>query len=199
MTLTVQFMTMLSMIAGGVYLGAALDTYRRITRFWQKKRTVVYLFESLFWLGQTVLLFYLLFKVNYGELRVYVYIACLLGFSMYQVLFKKTYGSILEFIIRIVRAIVLVIGRVGQLLLFKPLSGLIQIIIVCLLGVIQLVGTVLLFIGKVAFFPVRFLFKTFWWMTPAFVQKILHKMGSNCSIIINRCKRFLNKLYSWRR
>src|SRR5699024_11891782 len=33
-----------------------------------------------FWFIQTAVLFYILFKVNEGELRIYVFLACLLGY-----------------------------------------------------------------------------------------------------------------------
>src|SRR5699024_5518630 len=69
--------TMLTMIAGGVYLGFAFETYRRLTRGLRKNWLFLYVLELGFWFIQTAVLFYILFKVNEGELRIYVFLACL--------------------------------------------------------------------------------------------------------------------------
>src|SRR5699024_11472846 len=101
MTLNVQFLTMMSMVAGGFYLGIMLDTFRRLTRSWTSHFIVTTIVEVCFWLIQTFILFYILFLVNGDELRAYVFIACLLGFSAYQVVGKRWYMKLLERILSI--------------------------------------------------------------------------------------------------
>src|SRR5690625_2595285 len=101
MTLQVQFLTMISMIIGGFYLGMARDTFRRFSSYWSQRKFLRYFFEVSFWMIQAFLMFYILYRVNAGELRAYIFIACMLGFSIYQVVFAVLYKKILEIIIRI--------------------------------------------------------------------------------------------------
>lgn len=199
MTLSIQFMTILSMIAGGVYLGAALDTYRRFAHRIRKKKWLIYSAEILFWVGQTVILFYLLFKVNNGELRVYVYIACLLGFSMYQALFKRSFHKVLDLFIRISCAIGRFLRRLFQTVIFRPIAGLVQIAIVCILSIIQLVGTIIGFIGKICLYPLMLLLKGINRLLPQRLRKMLHKVTILCSTIGNRCKKIWTRIYNKRR
>src|SRR5690625_5859173 len=75
MTLNVQFLTMLFMVVSGFYLGIALETFRRFSPLWRHRPVLVYIFEVSFWLIQTFIIFYVLYKVNAGELRVYIFLA----------------------------------------------------------------------------------------------------------------------------
>src|SRR5690625_1289933 len=89
MTLSTQFITMLAMTSGGFYLGVVLDTFRRFASSWKNRIIFSYVMETSFWLTQVIILFYVLFRVNGGELRLYIFLACLLGFTIYQVLAAK--------------------------------------------------------------------------------------------------------------
>src|SRR5690625_7413437 len=99
MTLQVQFLTMVSMIIGGLYLGIARDTYLRFTPYWRQRIILKYVFEIAFWMIQTLLLFYILFRVNPGDLWFYVFLACLLGVSLFIVFFVSLYKKLLELMI----------------------------------------------------------------------------------------------------
>ena len=74
MTLSVQFYTIVSMILMGVWLGVAVDTYGR---FMHPNRWSILLFLSdiLFWIVQSLLVFFVLLQVNEGEIRFYIFIA----------------------------------------------------------------------------------------------------------------------------
>lgn len=179
------------MIGGGIYLGCALDTYRRLALYWRRFKSIVYSVELLFWLTQTVVLFYLLFRVNHGELRVYVFLATLLGFAIYQVVIARVYRRILESLLRIFGTIIKAVIRMTQVLLLAPIMGLVQIIIAIILFLIQLVGTSIYWILRLCFFPFRMAFKLVWHFMPVNAKKSLHKMGSICSTIYNRCSKWL--------
>src|SRR5690625_7680140 len=105
MTLDTQFLTMIFMVLGGLYLGIAKDTFRRFSPYWKNKRFINYAMEICFWLTQTYLLFYVLFRINGGELRFYVFLACLLGYDMYKALASALYKKKMESIIRVFTAI----------------------------------------------------------------------------------------------
>jgi len=100
MSLSVQFYTMLAMIAMGSFFGGTLDTYNRFLQRRKRKRWVVFVHDVLFWLCQSLLLFYVLFLVNAGEVRFYIFIALLCGFAAYQALFKNGYLKLLEWCIQ---------------------------------------------------------------------------------------------------
>ena len=102
MTLTTQFYTLVAMIGMGSFYGAALDTYNRFLKRSERKRWIVFIHDILFWVIEGLLIFYVLFLVNEGEFRFYLFLALLCGFAAYQALFKKMYQNSLELVIRIV-------------------------------------------------------------------------------------------------
>src|SRR5699024_2545129 len=116
MTLDVQFMTMIAMALCGIYLGIAQETFRRFTPHWKSNRFLAYFMEITFWLSQVMIIFYILFRVNSGELRMYVFLALLLGVSAYQVFVAAIYKRVLEMIIRIITVVYQFLKRLIQLL-----------------------------------------------------------------------------------
>lgn len=101
MSLTVQFYTMLAMVGMGSYFGAALDTYSRL--FNRSKRNVIVrgINDILFWIVQALITFYILYLVNNGEIRFYIFLALLCGFAFYQSLLKNLYNRLLEWLIQL--------------------------------------------------------------------------------------------------
>src|SRR5699024_4275880 len=145
MTLHVQFLTMTSMIAGGFYLGIVLDTFRRLTNNWNKGKFLTYAMEIGFWLCQMFILFYILFRVNSGELRFYVFIACLLGFSMYKAIAATLYLKFLEQVIRFVQVIFYYTSKVIQTLIISPIRWILQIVFLIVITTIRFIMTGLIF------------------------------------------------------
>lgn len=146
MTLDVQLLTMVSMIICGFYLGVALDTYNRFARIWKGRQLLTYLIAIIFWLLQVSIVFYVLYQVNYGELRIYVFLACLLGFAIYQVLAASLYRNFLEMMINFVRRLLEVIYNIFQAIILKPF-----------LIIVRLILSVIKFIGKVIFTVITWL------------------------------------------
>lgn len=106
MTLETQLLTMITMVLSGLYLGMALETYQRFSKWWSKNKGLSFIFEILFWVSHTCLLFYVLYNVNSGELRIYTFLACALGFTMYKLLFQEAYRYLLEFLIKLINTLV---------------------------------------------------------------------------------------------
>src|SRR5262245_25191931 len=98
MTLSTQFLSMLSMIGMGSLFGMMFDTYQRFLNRPKRNHWIVFFNDLLFWIIQALLIFYILFLVNNGELRFYIFIAILCGFAAYQSLLKGTYLKLLEII-----------------------------------------------------------------------------------------------------
>lgn len=192
MTLHVQLITMLTMIAGGVYLGFAFETYRRLTRDLRKNLLFLYVLELGFWFIQTAVLFYILFKVNEGELRIYVFLACLLGYSMYVVIFQKGYQKVLEGSIRIIKAFFRQVFAVVQTMLIQPVWALLTFLFKLLNGII-------ISIIRLLSYPFRWLLQCVKWLLPDVFLKKASQMYVICSTMVNKhlknVKKFIQK---WR-
>src|SRR5690625_6791910 len=98
MTLSTQLMTMLAMIISGIYIGIATETYNRVKRIWKTKPSLRMSLEIIYWLVQTFILYTALYYVNNGEIRFYVFLTVLCGYSIDIVLFFKLYQCLLEYI-----------------------------------------------------------------------------------------------------
>ncbi|AVM22401.1 spore cortex biosynthesis protein YabQ [Bacillus pumilus] len=129
MTLTVQFYTMLSMAAMGIWLGASLDTYKLFVNRKKTAKWHLVVHDLLFWIVQGLLFFYVLLLTNEGEFRLYIFLAVALGFSMYQALMKQVYIYVLKFVIRCVYQTVLFLKRLVMSIVFQPIRWLMTLII----------------------------------------------------------------------
>jgi len=207
MTLSTQFLTMLSMIGMGSLFGAMFDTYQRFLNRPKQKAWIVFINDILFWVIQALVIFYTLFIVNRGELRFYIFIALLCGFAAYQALLKGFYRRLLEMAIQTVIALYKFIRSMVQNLIYKPVVGLIQLLIMIILtlgrGLITLVKfifKVLLFILKIIWFPIQKTLLLFWKLLPKSikktVEKLYNKTAGNFKEIMNYIKKWRDK---WKR
>ncbi|MEB2359605.1 spore cortex biosynthesis protein YabQ [Bacillus pumilus] len=138
MTLTVQFYTMLSMVAMGIWLGASLDTYKLFVNREKTAKWLLIIHDLLFWLVQGLLFFYVLLLTNEGEFRVYIFLAVALGFSMYQALMKQLYMNILKFVVMCVYQAALILKRLVKSIVFQPIRWLITLIISAIMFLLHL-------------------------------------------------------------
>ncbi|MGM0750149.1 MAG: spore cortex biosynthesis protein YabQ [Bacillota bacterium] len=166
MTLTTQFYTMLAMAGMGGWLGASLDTYRLFVVRARTARWLLFIHDILFWAVQGLLFFYVLLNVNEGELRIYIFLAVLLGVATYQSLCKRMYIKILKFTIYLAVSVYQSIKRLVQHVLFRPVVWVCTLIIGLVMFLIQKVYRLITFlllclykIVKVLCFPIYFLLK----------------------------------------
>ncbi|MBU8658451.1 spore cortex biosynthesis protein YabQ [Bacillus pumilus] len=138
MTLTVQFYTMLSMVAMGIWLGASLDTYKLFVNREKTAKWLLIMHDLLFWLVQGLLFFYVLLLTNEGEFRVYIFLAVALGFSMYQALMKQLYMNILKFLVMCVYQAALILKQLVMSIVFQPIRWLISFIISAIMFLLHL-------------------------------------------------------------
>lgn len=181
------------MVISGFYLGMAVDSFRRFTPYWKNRIVLTYVMEISFWLTQTVILFYVLFKVNSGEIRFYVFIACLLGFSMYQVFAAKVYKRVLEIIIRTIASIYQFIKHVVNVLLIRPIVWVITVLLTICLGIIRIVWKVVQFILKLLLTPIGWIFKAIYSILPVNFQNFLKKIAGFYSKIENILIKWLKR------
>lgn len=206
MTLTIQFYTLLAMIGMGSGFGAALDTYSRFLKRSERKRWIVFIHDFLFWIIQGLLIFYVLFLVNEGEFRLYLFLALLCGFSAYQALFKGFYQRFLEFLIMLVIKMARFITNSVHMLIFVPIKWVIVSVIAIIFGIGKFVlallkwaGKILLFILNIFWRPLKWILIYIWNLLPLFVTKNVGKFYNKGKGILLKIKNSIFRtLNRWR-
>jgi len=185
MSLSTQFYTMLSMIAMGGFFGASLDTYQRFLKRESRKKLIVFINDILFWIIHGLIAFYILFLVNYGELRFYLILALLCGFSAYQALLKKFYLKVLESVIHFTKATVRFMRNLFITLIYTPIKWLVLFLLGVLLfmgrillALVKFIGKVLLWVLKVVLYPFRLIGKGLLRLVPKKVKVAFQKSYS---------------------
>ncbi|MGG4266013.1 spore cortex biosynthesis protein YabQ [Peribacillus simplex] len=206
MTLTTQFYTLLAMIGMGSAFGAALDTYSRFLKRSERKRWIVFIHDFLFWIIQGLLIFYVLFLVNEGEFRLYLFLALLCGFSAYQALFKGFYQRFLELLIILVIKMARFITDSVHMLIFLPIKWVIVSVIAIIIGLGKFVlvllkwaWKILLFILNIFWRPLKWILTHIWNLLPVFVTKNVGKFYNKGKGILLKIKNSISRtLNRWR-
>ncbi|MGI8387368.1 spore cortex biosynthesis protein YabQ [Robertmurraya sp. P23] len=207
MTLTTQFLTMISMAAMGSYLGAAIDTYNRFLFRSKRKSWLVFLNDIFFWILQGLIFFYVLFVINQGELRFYIFLAILCGFAAYQSLLKRGYARVLEIIITMIISIYRYAVKIFLMLIYRPIVSLLLgcVSLVTIIGkglfvlvkwTIQVIWTII----KIIFTPVKWLLILFWNLLPKHIKKTVEKLYNKLAGYYQGIKNTINNVLSrWRK
>ncbi|MGO4890182.1 spore cortex biosynthesis protein YabQ [Anaerobacillus sp. MEB173] len=170
MSLTVQLNTMLVMTAMGIWLGLAIDTYGRFVRNRKWYRWVYIINDCLFWIVQALFVFYMLLLVNEGEMRFYILLALMLGFSAYKALLQNVYERLLE---KVIQTAILTYRFTKKLIfvfIVNPTKLLLKLLYSLCMMLISLLLSVLLFLWKCIYIPIlwigRLLSRVFWRFVP---------------------------------
>ncbi|WP_141434189.1 spore cortex biosynthesis protein YabQ [Bacillus sp. 03113] len=198
MTLSTQFMTMLAMVGMGTFYGASLDTYQRFLKRAKRKSWLVFINDLLFWALHGLLVFYVLFIVNRGELRFYLFLAILCGFAAYQGLFKRAYLWLLECFISICISIYLFIKKVIILLIYRPIFWIISTIIFIIykvsIGILKLIFLVLkavyVLFRTILLLPLKWILSFFYNALPKSIKKIVEKFYNKIAGHLRSIKKF---------
>ncbi|MCJ7843029.1 spore cortex biosynthesis protein YabQ [Lederbergia sp. NSJ-179] len=198
MSLSTQFYTMLAMVGMGSFFGASLDTYQRFLKRGSRHNIIVFLNDILFWLLHGVIIFYVLFLVNFGEIRFYLVLAILCGFAAYQALIKGIYLRILEGIISFFKATWSFIQKLFLILIYRPIKGMVLLLFSILLGIGRIVwmlvkgiGIVLLWIIKIIGYPFTLLAKGILMLLPKSWVTTIQRLFHSTKNILNRMIRFV--------
>jgi len=175
MSLKVQFYSMIAMVGMGAYLGMALDTYHRFLNR-KSKKLLVYVTDLLFWIFQGLFIFYVLYSVNEGELRFYILLAILCGFAAYQSLLQKPYKRILEFVIRFILRTTMVIVRIVQAIIIRPIRWLIKVFFALILFIFHVFVRLIRVLYNVLFAILQFFARIIWFFVPKRVKNILFQL-----------------------
>jgi len=204
MTLSTQFLTMLAMIGMGSLFGASLDTHNRFLKRSKRKSWIVFINDILFWLFQGLSIFYVLFSVNMGELRFYIFLALLCGFAAYQSLFKKIYMKVLERAIAITISVYVFFVKAIRVLIIRPLQFLAATVLSLLIlagrGLYALVKwllAVLLWMLKVLLKPIQMILLLFWKLLPKKIKKTVEKLYNKLAGFLILVKNYSSIPIKW--
>lgn len=207
MTLSTQFMTMLSMVGMGITFGITLETYNRFLNRTKRKSWFVFINDVLFWILQGLVIFYILFLVNRGELRFYIFIALLCGFAAYQSIFKGIYIRLLEIIIYTVISIYRFLLKMFYYVIFKPIHSLIFLLIYLLkivgkglFSLFKILLKTVLWIVKLVLLPVKWIAIIIWKILPNNLKKTVEKLYNRIAGILSHIKKYIYQLAKrWKR
>lgn len=202
MTLSTQFLTMLAMIAMGSFFGASLDTYKRFFKRSAIKRWIIFVNDILFWIFQGLLTFYVLYAVNMGELRFYIFIALFCGFAAYKGLFQDIYLKVLETMISVFISIYQFIVKLIQLLIVRPIQLLIMTAITLVLffgrGLFSLIKMALSIVNWLLMCiwkPIQLLMLFLWKLLPKNIKNSVEKLYNKLAGIFRKIKNYVYKVY----
>ncbi|MBS8266977.1 spore cortex biosynthesis protein YabQ [Mesobacillus boroniphilus] len=205
MTLSTQFLTMLAMIGMGSLFGASLDTHNRFLKRSKRKSWIVFINDILFWVFQGLSIFYVLFSVNMGELRFYIFLALLCGFAAYQSLFKKLYLKMLERAITYTINVYVFLVKAFRMLVVRPLQFLAATALSLLLltgrGLYALVkwllAVLLWLLNNLIWKPIKMIFLLFWKLLPKTVKKSVEKLYNKLAGFLIIVKNYSIKPIKW--
>ncbi|WAA09477.1 spore cortex biosynthesis protein YabQ [Fervidibacillus albus] len=184
MSLSVQLSTLYSMIGVGLFIGMAVDTYRRLFNRNRHKGWTVFIYDFLFWIVQALVTFYILFIVNNGELRFYIFLALLCGFAAYQSLVKNVYLPALERIIEFVHSVFHALVTFFYRGFYRPIIAIIGFFLTICFSILRGIWMIGLQIGKLVwnifYKPFLLLGKFIWNLLPnsfkIYVNKFFHRI-----------------------
>ncbi|RXJ00919.1 spore cortex biosynthesis protein YabQ [Anaerobacillus alkaliphilus] len=193
MSLTVQLQTMLAMVAMGGWLGMAIDTYSRLIRgrHWNKWITVIN--DSLFWILQGLFVFYVLLQINEGEMRFYILLALLCGYSCYRALLYRVYMKVLEAVIQGIIKTYKFLKATLFILIINPTKEILKFLYKLCMMIIGFLITVIFFLLKIIFTPFKWVGRGIWRLLPKEkFRKLINKLGF-LKKLKNYIKRWLSK------
>ena len=120
-------------IINGIIIGVLFDFFRILRKTFKTKDIITYLQDILFWILTGFIILYSTFTFNNGEIRIFMFVAILIGVVAYMTLISsyviKINVTIINFVKNIIQKIlnILIIPfkwtyKVTKIILYKPLS-----------------------------------------------------------------------------
>lgn len=106
-SLKVQSYIFLTSIYGGLLVGLVYDLYKVFRYFLKPKKIATIIEDVLFWFVITIIVFTVLIKSTWGELRGYIFIGLFMGVFLY---FKFISKVIYPILIRLFKLIISILG-----------------------------------------------------------------------------------------
>lgn len=162
-------MTMAAMLLSGIGMGVVFDGYRVVSDELKISRWWVPVFDLLYWIAATIIVFQVLSASNEGEVRTYVFIGLLLGIGAYYWLFSKIVVRLVHGLIRLVRALIDLAIKLFVIFVVRPLLLLYKLAKVLLAFLLA----VTMFLLKIMVQLVRPIGLLLWWMIRPAVRPLI--------------------------
>lgn len=175
-------MTISFMFGSGFLLGIILDVYRVLTIRFRLKGWVLSFIDLMYWLVSAGLVFGLLFWSNWGEWRLYLFLAVVIGFFLYHRWVSQWVIRILKALFQQVEKVLRWLVRLLYTVICIPTLGLIRFIQMLLRGLLRLLKG----FAKILLVP-------FIWLTRPIHQPIQAFVRP----IINKCHRIFSVVFNW--
>lgn len=98
-----QFFTFAATFAGGLGAGFLYNYYRELRRVFKFRKWGTILGDGVFWLITTLMIFLVLLRGNWGEVRLYVFVGLFLGAFFYYWLLSAPVSRFLRFKFRVMQ------------------------------------------------------------------------------------------------
>jgi len=161
-SLDIQILTMGFMFVSGIALGVMYDIFRIGFKLMQLARWVMPLIDLVYWIVATLFVFRVLYYSNLGQVRVFVFIALLIGLSFYFALLSGWVIRLLLFIIRLTKEVIRFLKRIFHIFVVKPVIFLYRGLVI-LFGFIAVLSV---YLGKI----VLQLLYPFWFLVRPFIR-----------------------------
>ncbi len=175
---------MAAMLLSGIGMGVVFDGYRvvsdelRINRWW------IPVFDLLYWIAATIVVFHVLSANNEGEVRLYVFIGLLCGIGLYYWVFSKIVVKLVHIAIETVRALIRFSIRAFRLLVVQPLMLVFRLLKVIFAFFIALT----LFLSKIVVQLVRPFWLLLRWMLRPLLRPLGRRMAKLFGPLLDRLK-----------
>lgn len=131
---TNQAYLFLIFIINGILIGLLFDFFRILRKSFKTKDIITYIQDILFWILTGFIILYSTFTFNNGEIRIFMFVAILLGIVLYMTLISsyviKVNVTIINFIkntiLKIINIILIPfkwIYRILKKILYKPINA----------------------------------------------------------------------------
>jgi spore cortex biosynthesis protein YabQ len=189
MTLHMQFATMGMMLLGGLSLGGLFDFYRVLANHFRMPRYAYYFWDVVFWILGTLLVFKLLYDINWGQVRLFIFIGLLVGMGLYFWLFSGLVMKLVLRVIQFVRILVHIGVRTVKILIITPISLLFRAIAIFF----GFLSAIAIFLYQVMLQLLYTVWKLFLWLTSPLARhvRLMAKNNKTVQAIV----RFIHRLF----
>ncbi|QKS69648.1 hypothetical protein FLK61_22845 [Paenalkalicoccus suaedae] len=119
----------------GVLIGTSINLYSRFFRY--APRMLLYVAAPLLGIALAAWYFYLLYQVNYGEVRIYLLLAIVVGYLLYLRLFAKTVTKILDLVEKLVIRTCMLVYSLFYYIIVIPTKAILKVMV----SSVMIIGT----------------------------------------------------------
>ncbi|GBF32153.1 spore cortex biosynthesis protein [Desulfocucumis palustris] len=147
MPLAEQIYLFIMLLTAGMLAGFCYDLYKMTRSKLRLKKTGTFLGDIFFWLFLTCVSFYLLLRLNAGEVRIYVFLGLALGTLLYMQLMGKTTYRLLDGLFSLIGKLIKIIISI-LLFLWKIITTPFRILFIIVIFPFRLIARFFSFTGR---------------------------------------------------